>query len=436
VTRLFKAFEQPFNSTDLHCVENLVQSIFTLKQAVIFANVAKIHNQKRVAEMLCISPATVSRALKELEQALGIKLFEYSHLDNKLTNVGYVFLSYAELICQSLHDLLEAAEQQDKSMQLRKATRIKLQQINAFVAVGEAGGLGTAARAIQVAPSNLSRAIDDLEATLGWPIMERSCSGMSLTSVGRLVIPLAKKILKLYAQVGSAMALWKTQGNGKLSIIGSLAILPQVMPRLLSELKSEFPDHQVELRSDCSDRIEQAVSVDSSSLGLCVVVHEKPQFIYTHLLEAQLGVAWSPKLEWPASIRCLNDLRNVPFIRFGSNAVITEVLLAQQTDFEAYFNSSITVDSVQSGIDLVKSGKFAMLITGVGAGREAAPDLNFLPLPCLLPALKVSIIRHRDCQFDERQEHVKEALANAVLETPWHESVKLMRKVCRSHPRE
>jgi DNA-binding transcriptional LysR family regulator len=214
-----------------------------------------------------------------------------------------------------------------------------------------------------------------------------------------------------------------------------LSVLPQVIPRLLSELKAEFPGHQVDMRSDCSDRVEQAVRLNSSSLGLCVVVHEKPQFIYTHLLEAQLGVAWSPMLEWPASVRCLNDLRNVPFIRFGSNAVITEVLLAQQTEFEAYFNSSITVDSVQSGIDLAKSGKFAMLITGVGAGREAAHDLNFLPLPSLLPALKVSIIRNRDCQFDERQEHVKEALANAVVETPWHESVKLIRKVSRAQPR-
>jgi DNA-binding transcriptional LysR family regulator len=414
-----------------------VQSTFTLKQLVTFVYVAEIHHQKRVADMLCVSPATVSRALTELEQALGIKLFEDSYTDKKLINAGQVFLNHAELIHQCLHTLLEAAvQQQDKIIQRRKAMQIKLQQINAFVAFGDAGGLGSAARATQQTPNNLSRAIKELETTLGAPIMERSSSGMGLTPAGHLVMPLAKEILKLYAQASSAMALWKTQGNGKLSIIGSVAVLPQVMPRLLSELKAEFPEHQVELRSDCSDRIEQAVSVDSSSLGLCVVVHEKPQFIYTHLLEAQLGVAWSPMLEWPASIRCLNDLRNVPFIRFGSNAVITEVLLAQQTEFEAYFNSSITVDSVQSGIDLAKSGKFAMLITGVGAGRKAAPDLNFLPLPSLLPAIKVSIIRRRDCQFDERQEHVKEALANAVLETPWHESVKLIRKVSRPHPRE
>jgi hypothetical protein len=130
----------------------------------------------------------------------------------------------------------------------------------------------------------------------------------------------------------------------------------------------------------------------------------------------------------PSVIHSLDDLAQIPFLKLRDNTVITESLAASQTAFPAYFKSAVSIGSVDAGIDLVRCGEFAMLITGVGAGREYARDLKFLPLPHLLPSIKVSIIKSRNSLFDIQRELACSALANSVLKTKWHDSIQLLRK--------
>ena len=132
--------------------------------------------------------------------------------------------------------------------------------------------------------------------------------------------------------------------------------------------------------------MEQSVFKGEASFGLCGVAREKPQFVHTHLLQVQLGVIWSPKMPFPETIGCLEDLAHVPLVRFSNQALISEALSDAQCNFGAYVNSRLTVGGIDPGLDFVQSGKFAMLITGIGAERQLARGLRFLPLPNLLPS--------------------------------------------------
>jgi DNA-binding transcriptional LysR family regulator len=406
---------------------NTNQEAFSLKQSAVFVHVADCRNQYAAAQTLFMSPASVSRTLADLESELGTTLFERHHSIAKLTESGRVFLEHAQRILKCQVSLLRAANfQGDEKTLNHRALRITLPQIQAFLAVSKAGAFSAAARKADPSQRSLSRHVNDLEDALSAKLFMRRAIGIQMTEAGKSIIPLVDQLLKLHADASSAMALHRTKQTSKLLIAGSLAVMPQVLPVLLESLKTEFPDYQLELKSDLSDRVEQAVSDGVAIFGLCGTVREKPEFIYTHLLQVQMGLICSPKMQIPKMISTLDDLADIPFVRFDNKALMTSALLANQCSFDAYFRSPVTVSSKEAGMDLVHSGKFAMLITGVGADRQLAQGLQFFALPGLLPHIKVSIIRKRDCLFDERRDRILDIMKRCVIDMPWHASIKVI----------
>ena len=410
---------------------NLHQECFSLKQSALFVQAAKSRNQQALAQALFMSQASVSRTLLNLEKALKAPLFDRDHGVSKLTAAGEIFLQHAQRIFQCQVEMLQVAvdTQEDEKAPVLKASRINFAQIKALLAVSAVGSFSSAARAAGTSQSSLSCYVKDLEDALGAVLIQRTATGIQMTQAGNSVLPLAVQLHTLYVEACSAMALWREKNLSKLEIMGSLAVMPFITPSLLQLLKAEYPHHQIELKGELSDRVEQSVFKGEASFGLCAVTREKPQFVYTHLLQVQLGVIWSPELPFPETINCLDDLAHVPLVRFSDQALISEALADAQCNFGAYANSRLTVGGIDPGLDFVQSGKFAMLITGIGAERQLARGLRFLPLPNLLPSIRVSIIRKRDRIFDERQQHLSDTLAQCVTSLPWHSSIKVMRQM-------
>ena len=73
---------------------------------------------------------------------------------------------------------------------------MKLLHMKYALAVAEARSINKAAEELFVGAPALSRAIKELENTLGVTLFERSARGMFLTPEGELFISYAKKILK------------------------------------------------------------------------------------------------------------------------------------------------------------------------------------------------------------------------------------------------
>lgn len=84
---------------------------------------------------------------------------------------------------------------------------MNLLHIKYAVEVAETGSLNRAAEKLLIGQPNLSRAIKELEASLGTKIFERTSKGMRLTPDGRVFVDYAKNILK---QVDTVEELFKT----------------------------------------------------------------------------------------------------------------------------------------------------------------------------------------------------------------------------------
>ena len=73
---------------------------------------------------------------------------------------------------------------------------MNLLHIRYALEVAEVGSINKAAERLIIGQPNLSRAIKDLETSLGIKIFQRSARGMTLTPEGEVFAEYAKKILK------------------------------------------------------------------------------------------------------------------------------------------------------------------------------------------------------------------------------------------------
>ena len=76
-----------------------------------FWTVAKEGSLARAAEKLHVSPPSISEQMRELEAALGEKLFQREGRQNKLTDAGQMVLGYSEEIFALGREMLNAVKQ-------------------------------------------------------------------------------------------------------------------------------------------------------------------------------------------------------------------------------------------------------------------------------------------------------------------------------------
>src|ERR1700731_4745152 len=69
-------------------------------------------------------------------------------------------------------------------------------QLAMFAKVVDLKGFSAAARALAVPKAAISRAVADLEKSLGVRVLERTTRRISLTSAGRLLYPHAKRVVE------------------------------------------------------------------------------------------------------------------------------------------------------------------------------------------------------------------------------------------------
>ena len=77
-------------------------SHFTLRQLQVFSAVARHLSHSRAAEELHLSQPAVSMQIKQLEQSIGLPLFDQVGKQIHLTEAGHEMVIYSRNIAQQL----------------------------------------------------------------------------------------------------------------------------------------------------------------------------------------------------------------------------------------------------------------------------------------------------------------------------------------------
>ncbi len=130
---------------------------------------------------------------------------------------------------------------------------MRLEQLQAFLAVTETGSFQKAAQRCGVTQSAISRQIQALEADLGAPLFHRMAQA-KLTISGDLLLPRVKKICQEWQNATQDVAQLVAGKQPELCVAAIHSICSHILPPILQQFCRDYPDVQLRVTALGSDR--------------------------------------------------------------------------------------------------------------------------------------------------------------------------------------
>lgn len=265
-----------------------------------------------------------------------------------------------------------------------------LRQIRYFLVLATELNFTRAANRLHISQPPLTRQIQQLEASMGVVLFERTTRGVALTEAGAVFFEEARKIVALTDQATHKTRLAHTGQLGRLDIgIFGSAIL-NVIPTLLIELRKTHPDIVISLQNTTKIQQIEAVREKRLDIGFNRVYPDVPDLKVETVMMENLFVA-TPR-DHPLSRRrvlAVRDLVNQPLILFPNNVRPTfadnVVALCRDEGFAPLVAHE--VEDVMTCIALVSAG------LGLAVVPESTVNLQ-------LPGVRYHLLRSANAKVD------------------------------------
>ena len=127
----------------------------------------------------------------------------------------------------------------------------------AFVKTVETGSFTRAAEELHYAQSSVSKMIADLEAEWGMTLLERSKSGVGLTSAGEQLLPTVRKLLNGYTELEGQISRMNGLETGIVRIGTFSSVAINWLPNIFSRLQRDYPGIEYEMLLGDYREVEQ-----------------------------------------------------------------------------------------------------------------------------------------------------------------------------------
>ena len=144
----------------------------------------------------------------------------------------------------------------------------------ALVKTVEKGSFTAAAESMDYAQSSVSKMIADLEKEWGMTLLERSKSGVCLTSSGERIMPFVRNLLHEYSNLEGQVSQMNGLETGIVRIGTFASVAINILPDIFARLKADYPGVEYELLLGDYNEIEGWLSegrVDCGFLRLPTV---------------------------------------------------------------------------------------------------------------------------------------------------------------------
>lgn len=186
---------------------------------------------------------------------------------------------------------------------------MRIEQLQAFLAVVDSNSFQAAARHCQVTQSTVSRQVQSLETELDAPLFHRGAQAR-LTVAGERLLPKARRICQDWRQVTREIADLMTGNQPELCVAAIQSVCAYLLPPVLPQFCKDFPQVQLRVTALGSDRslkvlrdglVDIAIVMHNPRLTLppemaLIPLYEEPIEVLmaaSHPLSAHESVPWA-----------------------------------------------------------------------------------------------------------------------------------------------
>ena len=168
---------------------------------------------------------------------------------------------------------------------------MRIEQLQAFIAITETGNFGQAAKKCGVTQSTISRQIQSLEQDLGLPLFHRSTQA-KLTLGGEKLLPRAQKICQEWHKATKECADLIAGKQPELCIAAIHSVCAHFLPPILQQFCLDYPEVQLRVTALGSDRALKVLR--DGLIDLAIVMNNR---FLTNSAEIELAVLYEEQVD-------------------------------------------------------------------------------------------------------------------------------------------
>lgn len=172
-------------------------------------------------------------------------------------------------------------------------------RLQVFHAVARHLSFTKAAEALFMTQPAVTFQIKQLEEHFNMRLFERGHGRISLTAAGEIVLEYAEKILALSSELDTRLGEMSGQMRGPLLVGASTTIAEFMLPRILGEFNSLYPQVRARLTVANSEAIENRIAERSLDVGLIEIETKNQNLLSEVCCEDELQVICTP--DYPLS---------------------------------------------------------------------------------------------------------------------------------------
>ncbi|HMH51686.1 MAG TPA: selenium metabolism-associated LysR family transcriptional regulator [Candidatus Acidoferrum sp.] len=248
-----------------------------------------------------------------------------------------------------------------------------LRRLEVFAKVAELGSFSRAAEALFLTQPTISEHIRSLEVELGLSLLDRLGRGATPTPAGRVLLDYARRMLKLAEEARQAIDRFQGRMSGTLIVGGSTIPGEYVLPALIGQFKSKYPDILISLRVASSRQVSEWVDEGRVEVGVVGARPAQRTLEARALMSDELVIAVPAGHPWAGrKTVALADVRSEPLIvrepGSGSREALERALHDADTSLDA-FRVAGEIGSTQAVKQAVRAGVGITIIS-----RRAVED--------------------------------------------------------------
>lgn len=232
---------------------------------------------------------------------------------------------------------------------------MNLKQIEAFYWAATSANFLIASERLHVSQSTLSKRINELEASLGRQLFNRSGHRSVLSDAGKLLLPLARRLLNLSDEVRSVMAdSSDLRGYCRFGVGESTALT--WLPDLITLAKTTCPNLILEPSVDIGTELER--KVDNGMLDFAVVAGLSSRTAIANQPIAEVPFRWAAARELVGDCTEINEevLRSLAVITMPQGAGATRIFDAWLSTNNVEISRRLTCNSMAAIVGLMVAG--------------------------------------------------------------------------------
>jgi DNA-binding transcriptional LysR family regulator len=223
--------------------------------------------------------------------------------------------------------------------------------------------------------------VKTLEESLGIALFDRIGRDINLTPAGTILLQYVRQIEAVTNEAVAALAMFGGQEGIELSIGASHTIAVYLLPKLLSELISDWPKLRIHVMGGSTNEVLQALTTHQIGIGLIEAPAFRPDLKIEVFGEDELTLIVRPDHRWAKKrlLRAAELVQSPILLREAGSGMrhFVEEYLERNSVLRQQLHTAIDINSTEGIISAVEAG--------LGAG--------FVPCMALEKALRIGSVK-------------------------------------------